>query len=94
MASVTAQVQALHNVRLVNGQSFAYASSESQVTDKIPLIDVSRMLSEDIEQRKAVAEEIRDASSKIGFFTIINHVALRFPSRSLACLLIRNRALT
>ncbi|KAH7115847.1 hypothetical protein B0J11DRAFT_393707, partial [Dendryphion nanum] len=41
--------------------------------ESIPLIDVSRMYSNRLEDRKALAEEVRAASREIGFFTIVNH---------------------
>lgn len=41
--------------------------------ERIPIIDVSRMYSDNIEDRKAVAEEVREASENIGFFYMVNH---------------------
>jgi len=39
----------------------------------IPVIDVSRLRSTEISDRKAVAIEIRKASNAVGFFYITNH---------------------
>ncbi|KAF2705569.1 Clavaminate synthase-like protein [Pleomassaria siparia CBS 279.74] len=39
----------------------------------IPLVDVGRIFSENIEERKAVAEEIANVCKKVGFMYIRNH---------------------
>ncbi len=41
--------------------------------DEIPLIDVSGIFSPNLNDRKKVAEELRDACIKIGFFYITGH---------------------
>ncbi|KAL1303049.1 hypothetical protein AAFC00_003358 [Neodothiora populina] len=41
--------------------------------DTIPIIDLTRMRSADIEDRKALALEIRDVCINVGFFYIKNH---------------------
>ncbi|KAF2137686.1 uncharacterized protein K452DRAFT_353383 [Aplosporella prunicola CBS 121167] len=42
-------------------------------TNEIPIIDISRIYSEKLEDRKAVAEMVREASHRIGFFYIVGH---------------------
>lgn len=61
-------------VKLHNGQVFTFNSNVSTNLEKIPVIDASRIWSERLEDRKAVAEEIREASRTIGFFYLLNHV--------------------
>ena len=61
-------------VTLQNGNIFSFQSNQSIDLDLIPVIDASRIWSTAFEDRQAVAEEIRDASRKIGFFYLINHV--------------------
>lgn len=41
--------------------------------DSIPMIDVSGMYSESIEERQRVATKIREACMRVGFFYIENH---------------------
>ncbi|CAG9978010.1 unnamed protein product, partial [Clonostachys byssicola] len=60
-------------VKLQNGDVFSFNSNISTELEKIPVIDASRIWSDKLEDRKAVAEEIRDASRNIGFFYLINH---------------------
>lgn len=76
MATTTAVTAEPRTITLSNGNSFTVASNASTTLESIPLIEVSRMYSDKIEDRKAVAEEVRKASREIGFFTIINHVCL------------------
>ncbi|KAL9019973.1 MAG: hypothetical protein Q9185_002763 [Variospora sp. 1 TL-2023] len=40
---------------------------------EIPVIDISRIFSSSLDERKAVARQIHDAASKIGFFYVNNH---------------------
>jgi hypothetical protein len=61
-------------VTLMNGSTFSFKSNISTTLDKIPVIDAARIWSESLEDRTAVAEEIREASRNIGFFYLINHV--------------------
>jgi isopenicillin N synthase-like dioxygenase len=51
-------------ITLQNGQVFSFSSNDATTLERIPIIDVDR---------KAVAEEIREASKNIGFFYMINH---------------------
>ncbi|PNS14446.1 UPF0676 protein [Sphaceloma murrayae] len=60
-------------IRLTNGNSFTPNSNVLSKTERLPLIDIARIYSDDLEDRQAVAEEIRDASRTIGFFYIVNH---------------------
>jgi small-conductance mechanosensitive channel len=62
-------------ITLTNGKSFTFNSNASTTDEQIPVIDVSRMYSDDLEQRKALAEEIREAAHGIGFLSIVNHVS-------------------
>jgi hypothetical protein len=61
-------------IKLQNGQVFCVESNESVEADVIPIIDVSGMYSEKLRDRKAVAEKIREACHRIGFFYVVNHV--------------------
>ena len=60
-------------ITLQNGQVFSFSSNTATTLERIPMIDVSRMYSNDLEDRKVVAEEIREASKNIGFFYMVNH---------------------
>jgi hypothetical protein len=61
------------NLTLGNGQKIYFHSDESIEADEIPVIDISGIYSDNIEERRAVAEQIREACHRIGFFYIINH---------------------
>lgn len=65
----------LRTVTLQNGNVFSFASNISTEAEQIPIIDASRIWSDSLDDRKAVAEEIRNASRNIGFFYLINHVS-------------------
>lgn len=58
---------------LQNGQDIRFHSDTSIEADEIPVIDIAGIFSDDIADRKAVAEEIREAAHRIGFFYIVNH---------------------
>ncbi|KAM5343966.1 hypothetical protein ACJ41O_012503 [Fusarium nematophilum] len=60
-------------VTLQNGTVFSFKSNQSEDLDLIPVIDASRIWSTNLEDRQAVADEIRGASRKIGFFYLVNH---------------------
>ncbi|CAL5872080.1 uncharacterized protein PFLUO_LOCUS6337 [Penicillium psychrofluorescens] len=49
------------------------APPRDATTEEIPFVDISRIFDENLEVRKAVAEEIRVAATTIGFFYIKNH---------------------
>jgi hypothetical protein len=74
MATTTSLATEPKRILLSNGNTFTYASNAATSSKSIPLIDVSRMYSNNFEDRRALAEEVRKASHEIGFFTIINHV--------------------
>lgn len=58
---------------LQNGSRYEPESNQSSAIDEIPIIDAARMWSEDVADRKAIAEEIRKAAHDIGFFYLVNH---------------------
>ncbi|KAK1637395.1 hypothetical protein BDP81DRAFT_348441 [Colletotrichum phormii] len=60
-------------VTLHNGQVFSFNSNTSTSLEKIPVIDASGIWSDELEDRTAVAEKIREASRDIGFFYLVNH---------------------
>ncbi|KAM0551164.1 hypothetical protein ACHAPJ_008506 [Fusarium lateritium] len=60
-------------VTLQNGNVFSFESNQSTELDLIPIIDASDIWSEKLEDRQAVADQIRTASREIGFFYLINH---------------------
>ena len=66
-------------IRLHNGQVFQPTSNDSEALDQIPIIDIAGIYSDRLEDRQAVAEQIRKASHEIGFFYIINHVSESIP---------------
>ncbi|KAF3031590.1 hypothetical protein E8E12_000352 [Didymella heteroderae] len=63
----------LRTITLHNGQVVSFNTNDATVLERFPTIDVSRMYSNEAEDRKAVAEEVRKASRNIGFFYMINH---------------------
>lgn len=75
MSSTATQEENLRTITLTNGKTFTFDSNASTTDEAIPVIDVSRMYSARLEDRQAVAEEIREAAHGIGFLSIINHVS-------------------
>ncbi|KIV92352.1 hypothetical protein PV10_06799 [Exophiala mesophila] len=73
MSATTVQSEAPHSITLTNGKTFTFNSNASSTDEAIPVIDVSRMYSDNADDRQAVAEEIREAAHSIGFFCIVNH---------------------
>ncbi|KAI1778578.1 putative isopenicillin N synthetase [Hypoxylon cercidicola] len=71
--TITKGQQGPRTVTLNTGNVYTFNSNESTTLEKIPIIDASRIWSEKLEDRQAVAEEIREASRDIGFFYLINH---------------------
>lgn len=61
------------NLTLQNGQKIHFHSDTSIEADEIPVIDIEGIYSGDLVKRKAVAERVREAAHRIGFFYIINH---------------------
>lgn len=74
--TITEGQTGLRTVTLNSGSVYTFNSNESTALEKIPIIDASRIWSEKLEDRQAVAEEIREASRNIGFFYLINHVRI------------------
>ncbi|KAI1628830.1 putative gibberellin 3-beta hydroxylase [Exophiala viscosa] len=60
-------------IRLQNGQVLHVKSNEATDADEIPVIDVDGIYSEKLEDRQAVADKIREAAHRIGFFYVVNH---------------------
>ncbi|KAH0360077.1 putative gibberellin 3-beta hydroxylase, partial [Aureobasidium melanogenum] len=70
---ITEPRESPRTVRLHNGDTFTFTSNIATDLENIPVIDAARIWSDNIDDRKAVAEEIRVASHEIGFFYLINH---------------------
>ncbi|KAK4910660.1 hypothetical protein LTR49_020695 [Elasticomyces elasticus] len=71
MSSTTTLLQETkHNsiLTLPSGQTVNVKSEASLDVDEIPIIDVSAIWSDDIEAKKAIAEQVREACHRIGFF--------------------------
>lgn len=79
MATAAVETVTTTPLRLQNGQVLQVKSNESVESEEIPIIDVAGIYSDNIEDRRAVAEKVREACHRIGFFYVINHVG--FPSR-------------
>ncbi|TFK50256.1 putative gibberellin 3-beta hydroxylase [Heliocybe sulcata] len=60
-------------LKLQNGQIVSYKSNLARDTGEIPIIDIKGIFSDDIKDRQAVAEQVREAASRIGFFYAVNH---------------------
>ncbi|KAI1070257.1 hypothetical protein LB507_010368 [Fusarium sp. FIESC RH6] len=72
-ATETTPTSTAKTVTLQNGNVFSFNSNQSTELDIIPVIDASRIWSDKLEDRQAVADEIRTASQEIGFFYLVNH---------------------
>lgn len=70
----SASATAPRTVTLHNGQVLTFNSNISTNIEKIPVIDARRIWCERLEDRQAIAEEIREAAQTIGFFYLVNHV--------------------
>ncbi|KAK5730716.1 hypothetical protein LTR15_000654 [Elasticomyces elasticus] len=71
MSSTTTVLQETRNssiLTLPSGQTVDVKSETSLDVDEIPIIDVSAIWSDDVEAKKAIAEQVREASHRIGFF--------------------------
>lgn len=79
-------------VTLHNGQVLSFNSNISTNIEEIPIIDARKIWCERLEDRRSVAEEIREAARTIGFFYLVNHVRA-IPVRGLhehkQCLIVR-----
>jgi hypothetical protein len=62
-------------VTLDTGAQYKVNSNQATTLEKIPVIDVARIFSDKVEDRQAVADEVRDAAKNIGFFYMVNHVS-------------------
>lgn len=74
--TTTESATAPRTVTLHNGQTLTFNSNVSTNTEKIPIIDASNIWSECLEDRQAVAKEVREAARTIGFFYLTNHVRI------------------
>lgn len=81
MAQTQTQSRPARTLRLQNGQVYQFESNESIEADEIPIIDISGIYSEKLEECQAVAEKVREAAHRIGFFYIVGHVSLAFHNR-------------
>lgn len=79
MSSVVTEAESPRTLNLTNGKTCTFLSNQSTTEEQIPVIDISRMYSNKLEDRQAVADEIRHAAHGIGFFSIINHVGQHLP---------------
>lgn len=61
-------------IKLQNGQTFSVESNEAVDADEIPIIDVTDIYCDSLEKRQAVAEKVREAAHRIGFFYVVGHV--------------------
>ena len=68
-------------IKLRNGQTVSFKSNVSIEVDEIPVIDIQDIFSDDLQARKAVAEKVREACHRIGFFYALNHVSLPYKRR-------------
>lgn len=72
---------ALRTIKLPSGQTVTPRSELAIESDEIPIIDVSCVWTHDLEAKKTVAEQVREASCRIGFFYAKGHVRKCPPSR-------------
>ncbi|ETI20821.1 hypothetical protein G647_07163 [Cladophialophora carrionii CBS 160.54] len=77
MSQVTTQTESAEAnalvIKLQNGQTLHVESNEAIDADEIPIIDVAGIYSDKLEDRQAVADKVREAAHRIGFFYVINH---------------------
>ena len=78
MATTTISPANPRTIQLVNGKTLTFADNAATKEESIPVIDVSRIYSDKLEDRQALAEEIRDAAHRIGFFCVVHHVSFFF----------------
>jgi len=68
-STTTVLEQPAHStISLPSGQTVRIRSETALAVDEIPIIDFSAIWSDDIEAKKAIAEQVRQASHRIGFF--------------------------
>lgn len=77
MSSTTVQLEQpkVTTIRLPSGQNVTVKSETSIEADEIPVIDISAIWGDDLEAKKVVAEQVREASRRIGFFYAQHHVS-------------------
>ncbi|EXJ55266.1 hypothetical protein A1O7_08192 [Cladophialophora yegresii CBS 114405] len=63
----------LKSLWFVRGQTLHVESNEAVDADEIPIIDVAGIYSDKLKDRQAVADKVREAAHRIGFFYVINH---------------------
>lgn len=70
MSATTVQLEAPKptTLKLPSGQTVTVKSETSTEADEIPIINISAIWGDDAEAKKAIAEQIREASHRIGFF--------------------------
>lgn len=75
MSTTTEQVESIAPItlNLPSGQSVSVKSEISIEANDIPIIDVSAIWSDDLNAKKKIAEQVREASHRIGFFYAQNH---------------------
>jgi isopenicillin N synthase-like dioxygenase len=85
MSSTETTTAGPRTITLQNGQIVSFNTNTATSLERIPIIDVSRMYSDNLEDRKAVAEEVREAAKNIGFFYMVNHgIDTRYSERAFA----------
>ncbi|KIW32555.1 uncharacterized protein PV07_04086 [Cladophialophora immunda] len=74
-STTTLQQPGPNIIRLQQGitRTVKPATSGEKSFKEIPVLDVSRMYSEDLAEREKLAVEVRDAATKVGFMQIKNH---------------------
>ncbi|RFU32797.1 hypothetical protein B7463_g3567, partial [Scytalidium lignicola] len=73
MSVTIAEAPKTNIITLQNGRVVNFKSNTPNKIETLPIIDISRMYSPNLDDRKAVAEEVRKAAHEIGFFYVINH---------------------
>ncbi|EXJ69809.1 uncharacterized protein A1O5_06880 [Cladophialophora psammophila CBS 110553] len=60
-------------IKLQNGQTLHVESNEAIDANEIPIIDVAGIYSDKLADRQDIADKIREAAHRIGFFYVVNH---------------------
>ncbi len=76
LSEPSSTTEAPRTITLQNGMTYVSRSNVSKELEQVPIIDVAGIYSSKLEDRQAVADQIRDAATKIGFFYAVNHVSL------------------
>lgn len=64
-------------LRLPSGQTATVKCETPLDVDEIPIIDISGIWSDDLDIKHAIAEQVREASHRIGFFYAQHHASHR-----------------